>query len=273
MGAHRSGGRAPPRLQLSERRKPGTDAARRALYGRKRGRPLRPGRRRLIETLLPRLAVALPEGAAMLDPAALFPRPMAALWLEVGFGAGEHLAFQAERHPEVGFIGCEAFVDGIAGLLVLVRERGLDNVRLFADDARRLIAALPDASLDRCFVLFPDPWPKTRHHKRRFVSPETLDQLARVLGDGAELRFASDHAGYARWTLERFQRHPAFVWTARRPSDWRQRPGDGPATRYEAKALAAGRRCLYLSFRRRPRGGAEGAEEDGFDAAAGPERT
>src|SRR5258707_13267410 len=147
------------------------------LYGRRRARPLRPGQRRLRQELRPRLTVGLPQ-AGPLDRRSLFPMPVREVWLEIGFGAGEHLAEQAERHPEIGFIGCEVFEDGIVRLLGEVVRRGLGNVRLFTDDARLLLAALPPRSIGRVFILFPDPCPKRRHLKRRLVAPATLDRLA-----------------------------------------------------------------------------------------------
>jgi tRNA (guanine-N7-)-methyltransferase len=223
------------------------------LYGRRRARPLRPGQRRLQQDLLPRLTIGLPD-AGRLDARSLFPMPVRAVWLEIGFGAGEHLAEQAERHPEVGFIGCEVFEDGIVRLLGEVVRRGLGNVRLFTDDARLLLGALPPRSIGRVFILFPDPWPKRRHHKRRLVAPATLDLLAGVMSDAAELRLATDDRDYLAWMLEHTIAHPDFVWLARRPLDWRERPTDWPATRYEAKARAAGRSPAFLRFQRRPRG-------------------
>ena len=238
-------------------------------YGRRRGHRLRPRRQGLIDTLLPRLRVPLPPDGGALDPASLFPGPSpgpspglspglspgagADLWLEVGFGAGEHLVAQARAHPDVGMIGCEPFVNGVAALLDRIDREGLANVRVLDDDARKLMDALPARSLGRMFVLFSDPWPKTRHHKRRFINPATVDAAARLLKDGAELRFASDHMGYVRWALEHLRRHPGFAWTARSARDWRQPPADGAETRYERKALSQGRRCIYLTFRRRAR--------------------
>jgi tRNA (guanine-N7-)-methyltransferase len=225
---------------------------RRVLYGRRRGRPLHRGHQALVETLLPRLAVTLPAAGA-LDPAALFdPRPQE-IWLEIGFGSGEHLAAQAAAHPAIGLIGCEVFENGIAKLLADVQRRALANVRILTDDARLLIAALPPASIGRVFILFPDPWPKQRHHKRRIVADETLTALAGIMTDGAELRLATDDLDYLAWMLARVPVHPAFAWLADRPSDWRVRPTDWPATRYEAKAIAAGRRPYFLRLRRRPR--------------------
>jgi len=229
----------------------------RVLYGRRQGRALRPGRLALLESLLPRLAVSLPASGAApperLDLAALFPGARE-VWLEIGFGGGEHLAWQAARHPEVGFIGAEHFINGVASLVRLVKEDGLENVRIHQGDGRDLLAALPDCALGRVFILFPDPWRKTRHHKRRIVQRETLDSLARVMRDGAELRLATDHRDYLVWMLERGCAHPAFRWLARGPGDWRRRPDDWPATRYEAKAIDAGRQPAYLRFERRPRG-------------------
>ena len=163
----------------------------RRIYGRRRGRPLRPGQRHLQETLLPRLAVTPPE-TGVLDPASLFAERPESVWLEIGFGAGEHLAAQAEAHPEIGFIGCEVFENGVARLVAEIARRGLGNIRIFPDDVRVLLDALAPASLDRVFILFPDPWPKARHHKRRLVSTATLDRLAVLMRTGAELRLATD---------------------------------------------------------------------------------
>jgi tRNA (guanine-N7-)-methyltransferase len=223
------------------------------LYGRRRSRPLRPGQQRLKQDLLARLTIELPESGP-LDPGAVFPMPIDAVWLEIGFGAGEHLAAQAEHHFTIGFIGCEVFEDGIVRLLGEVERRDLANVRLFTDDARLLLAALPPASLGRVFILFPDPWPKRRHHKRRLVAPATLDLLSDAMTEGAELRLATDDRDYLAWMLEHTIAHPDFVWLARGPVDWRERREDWPGTRYEAKARAAGREPVFLRFMRRPRG-------------------
>jgi len=206
----------------------------------------------LLRSLLPLLRVELPAQGP-LAPRGLFAPPAEAVWLEVGFGGGEHLAAQAEAHPAIGLIGCEVFENGVAKLLAEVKRRALANVRVFIDDARLLLAALPEASLARAFILFPDPWPKLRHWKRRIVSSETLDRLAFALADGAELRLATDDADYLCWMLERATAHPAFEWLARGPRDWRARPADWPPTRYEQKALAAGRKPAFLRFRRRRR--------------------
>lgn len=228
-----------------------TDPASRPLrtFGRRRGHRLRQTRSALVEALLP--ALRLPP-AGPIDPDRLFPERKRAIWLEIGFGGGEHLAAQAAAHPEVGFIGCEVYIDGVGSLLRHIDRLGLGNVRLHDGDAREVLERLPDASLERIFLLFPDPWPKARHHKRRFISPATLDTLSSVLADGGLLIFASDHADYARWTLEHLADHPDFQHAAGLPGDWR-RPADWIESRYEAKALAAGARCFYLRFERRMR--------------------
>jgi tRNA (guanine-N7-)-methyltransferase len=221
----------------------------RLIYGRRKGHRLRPGRQRLLAELLPQLEVRLPEDG-VLDPARLFAQRPRTLWLEIGFGGGEHLAYQAAAHPDVGLIGCEPFIGGVARLLSLIEAQGLANIRLFADDARLLMQALPDACLERVFILFPDPWPKARHHKRRIVNPVTAGEFVRLLRPGGELRLASDDMDYVRAMLRALRARPELQWQARRPADWRERPADWPMTRYESKAVAAGRACVFLRFRR-----------------------
>jgi len=248
VGAARSGRRAAPRLLSSD----AETRPQRFVYGRRRGRKLRPGKQQLWRRLLPTLRVALPA-AGTLAPASLFDPPVDAVALEIGFGAGEHLAAQAAASPETGFIGCEVFENGVAKLLAEIEQHRLSNIRLFLDDARLLLAALSEASLARVFILFPDPWPKLRHHKRRIVSRATLDALARVMADGGELRLATDDRDYLAWMLEHATAHRDFEWLARRPGDWRTRPADWPETRYEQKAIAAGRKPSFLRFRRRIR--------------------
>lgn len=254
MGADRLRRPVAPGVRLTG----GADGAaaappRRLLYGRRGGRALRPGRQALLRRLLPALDIVLDD--APLEPHRLFAAPCREIWLEIGFGGGEHLAHQAQTAPDIGFIGCEPFVGGVASLLSRIEADGLANIRIFRDDARLLLARLADASIGRAFVLFPDPWPKARHHKRRIVAPGPLTDLARVLKDGAELRIATDDPGYKGWILEHVLAAGAFDWCARRPADWRIRPADWPETRYEAKARAAGRRPSFFRFRRRPRTG------------------
>lgn len=204
------------------------------LFGRRKGPKLSARQIGLRETLLPRLTLNLKEGR---DPKHYFEVPLEDAWLEVGYGSGEHLYWQASAHPNVGVIGAEPYISGTAKLLGRLAERALPNVRLYEDDARHIISVLPAACIGRLFVLFPDPWPKTRHHKRRFIQTDMLDEIARVLKPGAELRFASDDAGYVAYALERLMAHPSFVWTADTASDWKARPADWPKTRYETKEL------------------------------------
>lgn len=223
----------------------------RRLYGRRKGRPLRDKLERLVAERLPDYAFALPEDGSPLDPRTLFAQRPERIWLEIGFGGGEHLAWQAAQNPGVGLIGSEIFLNGIATALRAIEEQGLRNVRLYPDDARPLLEHLTEASLDRVFILFPDPWPKARHHKRRLVNDETLDQLARLLRPGGELRLATDDEDYLAWMLDHLWRHRAdFRWTAKTAGDWRRRPPDWPETRYEAKAKDAGRPGTYLIYRR-----------------------
>ena len=199
----------------------------------------------MLENLLPRLALELRPG---LDPKRYFDAELAEFWLEIGFGAGEHLAWQAQAHPQIGHIGAEPYIAGMAKLLAKIADANLVNIRLYTEDARDVIAALPKESVGRIFILFPDPWPKKRHHKRRFIQTEILDKLASVMKKDAELRFATDDPDYLVWALERFVAHPCFRWLAQSPADWRLRPTDWPETRYEAKAKGAGRACTYLRF-------------------------
>lgn len=226
----------------------------RVLYGRRSARPLRARRREAVARILPALRFDLPPGEAALDPAALFDHAPSELWLEVGFGAGEHLLEQARARPEVGFVGCEPFLDGVAKLVQALDVDAIANVRIFMDDARLLLHRLPACCLAGVYVLFSDPWPKTRHHKRRFVNGPVLDLLARTMAPGAELRIATDDRGYLVWILEHMRRADGFEWLARRPDDWRRRPLDWPASRYERKAVEAGRECVYLRYRRRDPG-------------------
>ena len=218
-------------------------------FGRRKGRNLRPTKQGLFDTLLPKIEIKKIRSredeneSSFLD---FLPSPVLPLWLEIGFGGGEHLAHQAGLHPEVQFIGCEPYVNGIAGLLSHIEEHKLNNIRIYSDDARDLINSLPDNSLERVFILYPDPWPKTRHHKRRIISREFLDSLTRVMKPDAELRLATDSADYATWMLERLLAHKNFKWTAKTCEDWLNPPAEWISTRYEQKALAG--RPTYLNF-------------------------
>ncbi len=218
----------------------------RRLYGRRTGHKLRIGQAALVEDLLPRLVV---PATGAIDSATLFgaERP---LWLEIGFGRGEHMAAQAAANPAVGIIGAEPFLDGVVGALVEIRDRALTNIRLHNGDALDVIDRLPPASLDRVFLLHPDPWPKARHAKRRFANPGPLDLVARVLKPGGELRIGTDHPVYCRWALMQMLRRSDFEWLAQAPADWQHRPDDWPPTRYEAKARRLGHEVWYFRFRR-----------------------
>jgi tRNA (guanine-N7-)-methyltransferase len=197
-------------------------------YGRIKSRPIKPRQAGLMETLLPQIAVD------MADP---LGGHAGETWLEIGFGGGEHMAAQAGRAPDVRILGAEPFVNGVASAVRHVEEQALSNVRIHHGDARDLVTALPDRSIARVFVLFPDPWPKARHHKRRIIQPELLVGLHRVLKPGGRLRFATDWAEYADWTLERVLKSGLFAWPAERADDWRTPPADHVTTRYEEKKL------------------------------------
>jgi tRNA (guanine-N7-)-methyltransferase len=220
----------------------------RAFFGRRSGKKLHDGQKAQVAEVLPRFEVQL-DGA--LDPRRLFPESRR-ITIEIGYGGGEHLARKAAEEPETGFIGCEVFTGGIGKMVQAIDARGLTNVRLFTDDALKLLMALPDASVDAVYLLYPDPWPKTRHHKRRFVSPVTLKELARVIKPGGTFFFASDIEDYADWTLAHIMRAPEFAFEPGAPGSWHQPyPGWLP-TRYEQKARREGRMIsFYFSFTRR----------------------
>ena len=220
------------------------ERALRKLYGRRKGPKLSARQAGLRQTLLGDLAWQVGK-----DPLSQFPNNVQEIWLEVGFGAGEHLVALAQAHPEAGLIGAEPYEMGMVKMLTKLEENPLNNVLLFEGDGRDILEGLPDASLSRFFLLFPDPWPKTRHHKRRFLQMEMLDLLAARLKPGAELRFATDDKSYLPYALERLMAHPAFVWTARGPADWKKRAADWPPTRYEAKAIKGP--PTFLRFARR----------------------
>ncbi len=230
-------------------------------FGRRKGRPLRAHHASLVEDLLPQIEITLPSDDGLaderdvvpesLDPFSLFGDvPPKEIWLEVGYGGGEHLAGQAAANPDVGIIGCEFFVAGVGKMLAHLEALEISNVRLFTGDARQLLACLTASSLTRVFVLYPDPWPKLRHERRRFISPWAVSEFARLVKPGGVVRVASDIPVYCRWTLQHFGADARFSWQAEGPGDWRQPPEDWVSTRYEAKALREGRTPAYLDFRR-----------------------
>ena len=221
----------------------------RAFFGRRKGHRLRPRQAQLIDTLLPQLAVDLARSAPA-ELGALFPVAVTEVQLEIGFGGGESMIAQAIERPHTGFLGVEPFVNGMAKALAAIDANKLRNIRLHFDDAVSLIAWLPETSLARVELIHPDPWPKRRHWKRRFVQDEMVMKLARVLRRGGEFRFVTDIADYAAWTLQRLIRSKDFEWTAQCADDWREPWPGFTKTRYHAKAARAERALCYLIFRK-----------------------
>ncbi|MEI6484825.1 MAG: tRNA (guanosine(46)-N7)-methyltransferase TrmB [Sphingomonadales bacterium] len=232
---------------MAESAKPPADPTTiRRLYGRRQGHALRQGQAALFADLLP--AIEVPKDGPI-TAAGLFgdDRP---LWLEIGFGKGEHMAGQAAMHPQVGIIGAEPFVDGVVGALVAVDAGQLPNVRIHHGDALDVLDRLPDASCDRVFLLHPDPWPKARHAKRRFMNPGPINAIARVLKPGGEFRFGTDHPIYCRWALMQMNGRSDFRWLGDTAADFLTRPADWPQTRYEAKARRLGHEVWYFRWQR-----------------------
>lgn len=241
-------------------------------FGRRKGRPLRAHHAGLVKDLLPQIEITLPGSdtanewdperrpESLVEPNSLDPRntfgrtpdqtPPEDIWLEVGFGGGEHLARQAIANPDVGIIGCEFFTAGVGKMLAHLETSQSANVRLFTGDARQLLASLTSGSVSRIFVLYPDPWPKLRHQRRRFISPWAVSEFARLVKPGGTVRVVTDIPVYCRWTLQHFGADKRFEWTAEGPDDWRDKPIDWFPTRYEAKALREGRTPAYLDFLR-----------------------
>jgi len=218
-------------------------------FGRRRGRRLSAHQASLLKEVLPRVGLDLSR-ACPSTAAALFARPCSEVWLEIGYGGAEHLIWQAIQNPHVGLIGCEVFEDGVVKALASIEEQGINNVKLAVEDARDILRWLPENSLARVFILFPDPWPKRRHVKRRLVSGHLFPLLLRAMTPGAELRIATDIGDYARTMLLAVRAFPGLAWEASGPEDWRARGPGWPATRYERKALAEGRRCYFFRFRK-----------------------
>lgn len=215
-------------------------AGRPRLYGRAKGRPLRANHQALMDTLYPKIKIGE-------DPLAGITG-FEDVWFEIGFGGSEHLIWQAERNTDIAMLGAEPFLNGVAKAVASVDELNLENVRLYQGDGRDILEALPDSALSTVFVLFPDPWPKARHNKRRIITPEFLELVHSKLKSGGRFRFASDIIDYVDWALTRIHIHGGFDWPAKALSDWRVRPDDWPETRYEAKAIREGRPCHYFEF-------------------------
>ncbi len=215
-------------------------------YGRRKGRPLRNTSKRLLEELLP--AYVVPDNAS--DPAKLFTHNPRKLYLEIGFGGGEHLAMVAKNHPENAYIGAEPFLNGVSSFLKYCQNEALKNVRIWPDDIRLQLSSWPNECLDGIFIMFPDPWPKIRHSSRRIINKDNLAAFARLIKVGGSLRMASDHASAKNWILSGMLENPYFDWTAESPDDWNVQPLDCPETRYMRKALKEGRRPAWFDFKR-----------------------
>lgn len=209
-------------------------------FARRRGKKLHPRQQHLIDTILPTLRV--PLNPLVLH--ALFPNPTQTLRLEIGFGGGEHLAHHASLNPDMHYIGCEPYINGVAKCLVAIEDKQLSNIRIHNGDARDLITQLPDACLEHVFILFPDPWPKLRHHKRRLVQKAFLTMLAPKMQTGATLQLATDHVDYAQWMIEHCQYHPDFTW--QKQSDYNTPPAQWTKTRYQCKAEEEGRSAQFF---------------------------
>ena len=231
-------------------------------FGRRKGRVIRKAKTTLLEAFLPKIRIA-PE--TIVDKQSLFGKPVEKVYLEIGFGNGEHLAGQAKNNPDIGFIGAEVFQNGVANLLSLITgikegtdlpetinlEQGRsDNIRVYDDDMRLLFSRIPDNFLDKVFVLFPDPWPKKRHASRRFINPDNLKELARILKKDGILRVATDHKVYKGWTLHQLHGCPMFEWTATCGNDWKHEPSDWVETKYQRKAIREGRKPVFLDFKK-----------------------
>ena len=218
-----------------------------SIFGRRKGKPLRPGQAEQLARLLPVLRIDTAQPPP--DPLSrLFSDPVTAIVLEIGFGGGERLIHEAETAPKTGYIGVEVFQAGLAKAVTAIGKSGLANIRLYDGDAGPLLDWLPAGSMAQIDLLYPDPWPKRRHWKRRFVNAANLQRIVRALAPGGTFRFASDIAAYVDWTLHHVRREPALIWTAEAADDWRRPWPDWPGTRYEAKAIGEGRRPTYLTF-------------------------
>lgn len=220
----------------------------RYVWGRRQSRPLKENQRQALDDLWPDVSLGLPE-QSLINPLNLFSSPRADLWVEIGFGGGEHLATLAALHPDIGFVGCEPFINGVASLMVHIQSHSLKNIRIVKDDARLLLARLPDQSTGRIFVLFPDPWPKQRHHKRRIIQEATVATFARILKKGGLLMMATDDAPYAVWMQSIMAQHHEFELMLEGRTSVYERPQYWPLTRYEQKGIAQGRSPVYLVYK------------------------
>ena len=218
--------------------------------GRRHGRKLRPRVQKIVEENLPHFLVKEAIDRKKVDVNTFFPEKPREVWLEIGFGAGEHIAWQAKRHPQIGFLGFEPYLNGVASLVRHSVSEKLSNIRIVPDDIRPFLIKLPDRCLSRIFILFTDPWPKPKHKKRRIIQCETLSEFHRIMKPGAKLRIATDHLDYLSWILIHFKNFTGFHWLAKSPKDWRCRSNDWPQTRYEQKAIREGRPPAFLEYQR-----------------------
>lgn len=222
------------------------------IYGRRKSKSLKETSSKRFKEYYPKYSLSLEDGCSF-DPCGAFDHHLKEVWLEIGFGKGEHLIAQAKANPHIGFIGCEPFLNGVSGLIDHMAAEKVTNIRFFMDDARILMDAMPVRSISRAFILFPDPWPKKRHHKRRVVNQGNLDVLSNLLKDDAELRIGTDHHDYCRWILAHMMESSKFDWKSNHPKEWHVRPDDWPETRYERKAKEVGRESAFMTFIRKPR--------------------
>lgn len=226
------------------------------LYGRRNGRPLRQGQRDLMTDLLPKISLVGQRhdiydiASASCLPQQFFDQSYSEFHLEIGFGGGEHLAWQAENHPQTGFIGVEFYANGVASFLMHHQNKDLDNCRIYQGDGREVVRILQPNCLDRAYVLFPDPWRKKRHYSRRILQKDFLQDLATLLKPGAELRIGTDFPSYQTWVMAHLYQHTQLCWLAEGPDDWKKRPDDWPPSRYEQKAIREGRMPAYLRFKK-----------------------
>ena len=217
-------------------------------FGRRKNKSLKKTHADTLAEVLSFAGIRLPEGDDVLDPKSFFDFDAKEVWFEIGFGRGEHLIHQALNNPDVGLIGCEPFLNGVSALALEIKKHNIKNIRIWDDDARLLMSRIKDHSLDKLFLLHPDPWPKTRHHKRRFVQAESLTEISRLLKKGAEFRMATDHADLSKWMLEKAYFHPNFEWKAKCANDWRTAPDDWIDTRYCNKGKDWEHTQVYLNF-------------------------
>jgi len=220
------------------------------LYGRRKGKKLSKNLYKLVETELPKHIINISKLDSQNSLKDLFFKESKQIWLEIGFGSGEHIIEQAKQNPTIGFVGIEVYENGIAKFLSKKLKLGIKNIKLIKEDARLVLPILKSSSLNRVFLMFPDPWPKKKHEKRRFISNENMVELTRTIAPGGELRIATDHPIYINWCLKIIQKHKSFKWMVDNHESWKKRPTDGFATRYEEKALANGRKPVYLNFKR-----------------------